>query len=259
MSLQLDARQQAMLAVMGVRLFGPQPGPQREDATVAVAGKPAAAKPVSPPSVQATPTPAARQAAPAPATAPAGVELLGWDALAQAVSACRACALCDGRRNAVFGSGDRQADWLVVADPPGENDDLQGEPFVGDEGKLLDNMLKAMGLDRRRNVYLANVLRCRPPGHRNPGPRELAQCEPFLRRQVELLQPKVILAMGRFAVPSLLGSAEPIGKLRGRVHEYLGVPVVVTYDPAYLLRNLADKARAWADLCLALEVMRERS
>ena len=117
-------------------------------------------------------------------------------------------------------------------------------------------MLKALGLDRHHNVYIANVLKCRPPGNRNPEPQEVAQCEPFLRRQVELLQPKIILAMGRFAVQSLLGSAEPIGKLRGRAHQYMGVPVVVTYHPAYLLRNLADKAKAWADLCLALEVMR---
>jgi DNA polymerase len=144
----------------------------------------------------------------------------------------------------------------VVGEAPGENEDLQGEPFVGQAGKLLDNMLKALGLDRQRKVYIANVLKCRPPGNRNPQPQEVAQCEPFLRRQVQLLQPKIILAMGRFAVQSLLGTDEPIGKLRGRRHEYMGVPVVVTYHPAYLLRSLPDKAKAWADLCLAQELMR---
>ena len=154
----------------------------------------------------------------------------------------------------MFGVGPQRADWMVIGEAPGENEDLQGEPFVGQAGKLLDNMLRAIGLDRRRNVYIANVLKCRPPGNRNPDPQEVAQCEPFLRRQVELVQPRIILAMGRFAVQSLLQSQEPVGKLRGRVHSYQGVPLVVTYHPAYLLRNLADKAKAWSDLCLALEV-----
>jgi DNA polymerase len=180
---------------------------------------------------------------------------MDWDALAQTVAACRGCGLCNGRRNAVFGVGDRRADWLIVGDPPGENEDLQGEPFAGQAGQLLDNMLKALGLSRERQVYVTNVLKCRPPGNRHPEPEEVARCEPFLRRQVELLQPRIILAMGRFAVQSLLQTTEPIGKLRGRPHSYNGVPVVVTYHPAYLLRNLPDKARAWADLCLALEVL----
>ena len=206
----------------------------------------------------------AREAASAPVPAPArvaradagAVELMEWDALAETVAACRACGLCEGRRNTVFGVGDRQADWLVVGEAPGENEDLQGEPFVGQAGKLLDNMLKSLGLNRQHKVYIANVLKCRPPGNRNPQPQEVAQCEPFLRRQVQLLQPKIILAMGRFAVQSLLGTEEPIGRLRGRRHEYMGVPVVVTYHPAYLLRTLPDKAKAWADLCLAQELMR---
>ena len=167
------------------------------------------------------------------------------------------CELCNGRRNTVFGSGDRQADWLIVGEAPNENEDLQAEPFVGQAGLLLDSMLKAVGLNRRQKVYIANVLRCRPPGNRNPQPHEVAQCEPFLRRQVELLQPRIILAMGRFAVQSLLQSSEPIGKLRGQVHRYNGVPVVVTFHPDYLLRNLADKGKAWADLCLALEVLEQ--
>jgi uracil-DNA glycosylase family 4 len=183
-----------------------------------------------------------------------GVELMEWDELAETVAACRACKLCATRRNTVFGVGDRQADWLIVGEAPGENEDIQGEPFVGQAGRLLDNMLKALGLSRREKVYIANVLKCRPPGNRNPEPEEVSQCEPFLRRQVQLLQPKIIVAMGRFAVQSLLGTTEAIGKLRGQRHSYAGVPVVVTYHPAYLLRSLPDKAKAWADLCLAREI-----
>jgi uracil-DNA glycosylase len=255
MSLDLDDRQRAMLAEMGIRLFEPIESAPAAVATVAApVARPARAEPA-----------VAREAPPAPvapalsriARADAGpIELMEWDALAEAVAACRACGLCEGRRNTVFGVGDRQADWLVVGEAPGENEDLQGEPFVGQAGKLLDNMLKSLGLNRQHKVYIANVLKCRPPGNRNPQPQEVAQCEPFLRRQVQLLQPKIILAMGRFAVQSLLGTDEPIGKLRGRRHEYMGVPVVVTYHPAYLLRTLPDKAKAWADLCLAQELMR---
>jgi uracil-DNA glycosylase family 4 len=144
---------------------------------------------------------------------------------------------------------------MVVGEAPGENEDLQGEPFVGQAGKLLDNMLRAIGVDREQGVFIANVLKCRPPGNRNPQPEEVAQCEPYLRRQVALVQPRIILAMGRFAVQTLLGTTEPIGRLRGRVHHYEGVPVIVTYHPAYLLRNLPDKAKAWADLCMAMELV----
>jgi len=185
-----------------------------------------------------------------------GVDAMDWEALARAVGECRACRLCEGRRNTVFGVGDLQAEWLVVGEAPGENEDRQGEPFVGQAGKLLDNMLGALGVGRQRNAYIANVLKCRPPGNRNPLPEEIAQCEPFLRRQVELLRPRIILAMGRFAIQTLLQTNEPVGRLRGRVYRYHDVPVVVTYHPAYLLRNLPDKAKAWADLCLARDVLR---
>ncbi|WP_460890926.1 uracil-DNA glycosylase, partial [Ramlibacter alkalitolerans] len=208
--------------------------------------------------------PAAAPQRPAPAVAEAplrqrmpGVAGMEWEALAEAVAGCRACRLCEGRTNTVFGVGDLHADWMVIGEAPGENEDLQGEPFVGQAGKLLDNMLAALGIRRGQGVYIANVLKCRPPGNRNPLPEEIAQCEPFLRRQVELVRPKIILAVGRFAVQTLLQTTEPIGKLRGRVHRYNGVPLVVTYHPAYLLRNLPDKAKAWADLCLAQQVMRE--
>jgi uracil-DNA glycosylase family 4 len=246
MSLQLDRRQLAMLDAIGIKLFQPAP---------ADPARPSVPPPPPPPPLLRAP-PALRPALP-PSTGRSEVELLEWDALAQAVGACRACKLCDGRTNTVFGVGDRNADWLLVGEAPGEHEDLQGEPFVGQAGKLLDNMLKALGLDRASKVYIANVLKCRPPANRNPQPDEVAQCEPFLRRQVQLLQPKIILAMGRFAVQTLLGTTEPIGKLRGRVHEYAGVPVVATYHPAYLLRNLPDKAKAWADLCFARELLRK--
>ena len=180
---------------------------------------------------------------------------MDWAALRGAVAGCQACKLCEGRTKTVFGVGDERADWLIVGEAPGEHEDLQGEPFVGQAGKLLDNMLKALGLDRQHKVFIANVLKCRPPGNRNPEPDEMAQCEPYLKRQVALLQPKIILAMGRFAVQALLQSSEPIGKLRGQVHQYQGVPLVVTYHPAYLLRNLPDKAKAWQDLLFALRTM----
>lgn len=187
-------------------------------------------------------------------TREAVIARLDWAALAQRVSGCTDCQLCNGRTQTVFGVGDRQAEWMLVGEAPGENEDLQGEPFVGQAGKLLDNMLSAVGLARGRNVFIANVLKCRPPGNRNPEPEEVAQCEPYLRRQIALIQPKLIVVLGRFAAQSLLRTTTPIGKLRGTVHSYEGIPVVVTYHPAYLLRTLSDKARAWEDLCLAREV-----
>ena len=198
--------------------------------------------------------------------APAGeVAGLDWETLAQAVAGCQACGLCKSRKNTVFGVGDRQARWLIVGEAPGENEDIQGEPFVGQAGVLLDNMLQALGLSRAgegaQAVYIANVLKCRPPGNRNPQPEEVLQCEPYLRRQVALLQPQVILALGRFAAQSLLQhsvpdvATMPLGRLRGQVHQYEGVPVVVSYHPAYLLRTPQDKAKAWADLCLARGLM----
>jgi uracil-DNA glycosylase family 4 len=255
-SLVLDERRRAMLEEMGIRVFAPDAPPAGMDGTPpqpsGQAQGEADARPAAP-VVQPRPVPAAE--APVPAgvvrARPGGVGAMDWEALAETVAACRACTLCEGRRNTVFGVGPRRADWMVIGEAPGEREDLQGEPFVGPSGKLLDNMLAALGLNRREHVYIANALKCRPPGNRNPQPAELAQCEPYLLRQVELVQPRIILAMGRFAVQALLRSDEPIGRLRGRVHAYNGVPLVVTYHPAYLLRNLPDKAKAWADLCLA--------
>lgn len=245
---------------------------------------------------------------------------MDWLQLQQAVVGCRACTLCASRKNTVFGVGAApaqptlapQADWLIVGEAPGEHEDIQGEPFVGQAGKLLDNMLRAMrgrsdaeaspvsevtasddhhsarsgavdavqdaqratsatshadvvnatltqGLSRHSNVFIANVLKCRPPANRNPSPEEMAMCQPYLHRQITLLRPKIIVAMGRFAVQTLLQSTDPIGKLRGRVHRVQigghSAPVVVTYHPAYLLRNLPDKAKAWQDLVLAMQTL----
>jgi len=258
MTLALDERRRGMLGEMGLLGLAAVPAARvGAPAAPAVAIQPATGR--QPPAVASAPAPQARVPAMAAATPPdRPIAMLPWDQLAQAVAACQRCRLCEGRHNTVFGMGDTQADWLIVGEAPGEQEDRQGEPFVGPAGKLLDNMLRALGLDRQRNVYIANVLKCRPPANRNPAPEEVAQCEPFLRRQVDLLQPRIILAMGRFAVQSLLGSSEPIGKLRGRPHQYLGVPVIVTYHPAYLLRNLPEKAKAWADLCLAADLMRSQ-
>ncbi|KVV40734.1 DNA polymerase [Burkholderia ubonensis] len=181
---------------------------------------------------------------------------LDWDALAARVADCTRCRLCEKRTNTVFGVGDREADWMLVGEAPGENEDKQGEPFVGQAGKLLDNMLQSLSLERGANVYIANVIKCRPPGNRNPEPDEVARCEPYLQRQVALVKPKLIVALGRFAAQTLLKTDASIASLRGRVHAYEGVPVIVTYHPAYLLRSLQDKSKAWADLCLARDTFR---
>lgn len=176
---------------------------------------------------------------------------MDWAQLGDAVSACTACELYKTRTQGVLGVGDEEAEWLVIGEAPGADEDAQGEPFVGQAGKLLDAMLDAIGLRRGENVYIANVLKSRPPGNRNPAPEEVAACMPYLERQIQLIQPKIILALGRFAVQSLLNTDEAIGKLRGRAHQYQGIPLIVTYHPAYLLRNLTDKEKAWEDLCLA--------
>ena len=179
------------------------------------------------------------------------VEQLDWPALAERVSHCTSCKLCEKRTQTVFGVGDPNADWMLIGEAPGETEDKQGEPFVGQAGKLLDNMLRSLGMQRGQDVYIANVIKCRPPNNRNPEPEEVARCEPYLQRQVALVQPKLIVAMGRFAAQSLLKTTASIASLRGRLHEYQNVPVIVTYHPAYLLRSLPDKAKAWSDLCMA--------
>ncbi len=196
-------------------------------------------------------------AAPAQASEGAHGEALGWSELKSRVAACTACDLHRTRTRTVFGVGDENADWLLVGEAPGADEDAQGEPFVGQAGKLLDNMLQSIGLKRGENVYIANVLKCRPPGNRNPLPEEVAKCEPYLRRQVELIRPKLIVSLGKFAAQTLLGQDATIASLRGSVHAYQGIPLIVTYHPAYLLRTLPDKAKAWEDLCLAKQTMQD--
>ena len=234
-----------------VRSPAPTPAPARATTAIAVAA----------------PARADALADPALVERAATIATLAWGPLQDAVASCTACGLCESRKQTVFGVGHAQADWMIVGEAPGEQEDLQGEPFVGMAGQLLDQMLRAVGQSRRadsgegreddqagdpsKRVFIANTLKCRPPRNRNPEPDELARCEPFLKRQVALVQPKLILVMGRFAVKQLLKSDEAIGKLRGRVHRYEGIPVIVTYHPAYLLRNMPDKAKAWEDLCLA--------
>lgn len=181
---------------------------------------------------------------------------MNWAELKQAVAACQACSLAKTRTQTVFGVGDENADWLFVGEAPGAEEDRRGEPFVGAAGQLLDNMLAAIKLKRGDNVYIANVLKCRPPQNRDPHGEEVVQCDPFLKRQVELIQPRLIVAMGRFAAQSVLNTDAAISSLRGKLHDYNGVPVIVTYHPAYLLRNMPDKAKAWEDLCFARATMR---
>jgi uracil-DNA glycosylase len=181
-----------------------------------------------------------------------------WESLQREVEACTACPLHGARTQTVFGVGDREAGWMVIGEAPGEQEDLQGEPFVGRAGLLLNEMLRAIGL-KREQVYIANILKCRPPKNRDPQADEAAACETYLRRQLALLRPKVILAVGRIAAQNLLKSTTPIGKLRGVVHDYQGTPLVVTYHPAYLLRSPLEKRRAWDDLRLAQTTYRQNS
>lgn len=173
---------------------------------------------------------------------------MDWLHLEQTVAACQLCQLGQTRTQTVFGSGTQQAELMIIGEAPGEQEDKTGQPFVGPAGKLLDNMLLAIGLTRAQHVYIANVLKCRPPGNRDPNPNEIAHCSAYLRRQVALIQPKVILLLGRFSAQTLLETTITIGKLRGQIHHYQDVPAVVTYHPAYLLRSPAEKAKTWEDL-----------
>lgn len=221
-----DPRQQAYLKAMGIEIW------VRRDAVTELA----AVTPdtvVSPEEAE----PAAR---------------LGWTELAQQVANCQLCELHATRKQAVFGVGNQQADWLIIGEAPGAEEDRQGEPFVGRAGQLLNAMLKAIGLAREQ-VYIANILKCRPPNNRDPLPEEAARCSPYLQRQIELIQPRLILALGRIAAQRLLQTNTSLARLRGQVHtlEATGTPVVVTYHPAYLLRSPAEKSKAWQDLQFA--------
>jgi len=200
----------------------------------------------------------ARAAAPDPPPPP-GETAARWEALRSEVLKCTRCALHTTRTQGVFGVGPSRADWLVIGEAPGAEEDRRGEPFVGAAGQLLDAMLRAIGLDRRTNVYIANVLKSRPPGNRDPKPEEVAACLPYLVRQIALLQPKIMLAVGRIAAQNLLATGVPLGRLRGQVHRFgeLNTPLVVTYHPAYLLRTPADKRKAWEDLKFARSVYQQ--
>jgi uracil-DNA glycosylase len=200
----------------------------------------------------ATGAPAAEPGAPAPAGLAAD---LGWAELRAAVAACMRCPLSATRTQKVFGVGSIAAKWLIVGEAPGAEEDRQGEPFVGRAGQLLNAMLRAIGLQREQ-VFIANVLKCRPPGNRDPAPLEAAQCLPYLERQIALLQPRIMLAVGRISAQNLLKTDVPLGRLRGQLHHFGAsrVPLVVTYHPAYLLRAPAEKRKAWEDLQFAREV-----
>jgi len=200
-------------------------------------------------------------AAPLTGSAPAAdrvaqIHAMDWAQLKSSVSACTACVLHESRKQAVPGVGDEKAEWLFVGEGPGAEEDERGEPFVGQAGKLLDNMLAAIALKRGNNVYIANVVKCRPPGNRTPEPAEAHACEPYLARQIELIRPRLIVALGKVAAQNLLGIEATLASLRGRIHQYGSTPLIVTYHPAYLLRNLVDKSKAWEDLCLAIDTMK---
>ena len=220
---------------------------------------PAGAAALAPPQHPAPAAPADFSAA-APAVSAAPAELAAqWRALREEVLGCTRCPLHATRTQGVFGVGPTRSDWLVIGEAPGAEEDRRGEPFVGAAGQLLDAMLRAIGLDRRSNVYIANVLKSRPPDNRDPKPQEVAACLPYLERQIALLQPKIMLAVGRIAAQNLLATDTALGRLRGRVH-YFGernTPLVVTYHPAYLLRTPADKRKAWEDLKFARSVYQQ--
>ena len=229
------SRREQYLRALGIELWLPRGAPDAaRPATEATAPQPAAA--------------------PAIDAAAAGEE---WRALRAEVAGCTRCALAATRTQGVLGVGPERADWLVIGEAPGAEEDRRGEPFVGAAGQLLDAMLKAIGLDRRSNVYIANILKSRPPGNRDPKPEEVAACLPYLRRQIALVQPKIMLAVGRIAAQNLLGTEAPLGRLRGQVHRFGDTPLVVTYHPAYLLRTPADKRKAWEDLKFARSVYQQ--
>lgn len=219
----------------------------------AVVGTPAR---VSVPTEDATASAARAPEPAAPATQPeAGT--LDWHALRATVRDCRRCRLGESRRQAVFGVGSERGPWMFVGEGPGADEDAQGEPFVGQAGRLLDSMLAALRLSRERDAYIANVVKCRPPGNRTPAPDEAAACAAYLDRQIALVQPRLIVALGKSAALRLTGAEASLASQRGRRYAYQGVPLVVTYHPAYLLRNLTDKSKAWEDLLFARRVFDE--
>jgi DNA polymerase len=227
----------------GTRPTPPAEAPARTAAAPAEAGK------------ERAPHGGAAAAAAADTDRSARISALDWEALEADIRGCTACRLCEQRRQAVPGAGDRQADWMLVGEGPGAEEDRRGEPFVGPAGRLLDAMLAAIGLKRGEGVYIANAVKCRPPFNRTPEPDEIAACLPYLERQIALVRPRLLVALGRPAAQALLGTDIRINAARGKLFSRGGIPVVVTYHPAYLLRNPTDKAKAWQDLCFARRVM----
>lgn len=187
-----------------------------------------------------------------------GVDNLDWDTLRETVSACTGCGLHRGRTQTVFGVGNPDADWMFIGEAPGAEEDRRGEPFVGRSGQLLDQMLAAIG-QSRATVFIANIIKCRPPNNRNPNPEEASACRGYLERQIEIVNPRIIVAVGKVAAQNLLGTDSPVGRLRGKRHSFGNVPLVVTYHPAYLLRSPSQKRKSWDDLCFARGVVREMS
>jgi DNA polymerase len=264
---QLDARQRAMLKAMGITVWAPTPEKVpastagESPSPVAMTPAPAVAPAARPPRVAtvAPPAPAPVAATPVlqrPAIDSAALASLDAEALAQTIAQCQACALCEGRRHAVAGGGHLPADWMVVGDALSDAEDEQGQVFVGDEGLLLDNMLRAVGRSRHEAgpnaAYVTTALKCRPLIGQKPTDADIAQCANYLKRQVALVQPRVIVLMGSLATQAVLGSTEPLGRLRGQVHRFEGVPVIVTYPLRNLMVMPQNKAKAWDDLCLAL-------
>jgi len=247
----LDARRRTMLAHMDVDVWVARAPAVATPAQASAAGAPHFAAPPPRDTAPVAPPPVAMVRPPA-----SDVATLDWDALAARVATCQACELAAGRTQTVFGVGRRDADWLIIGEAPGAEEDRRGEPFVGRAGQLLNAMLAALGLAREA-VYIANILKCRPPQNRDPRPAEVVACERYLARQIELLNPRLILAVGRIAAQNLLKVETPIGRLRGTVHRYgeTAIPVVVTYHPAYLLRSPGEKAKAWSDLCFAARTL----
>ncbi|WP_265942587.1 uracil-DNA glycosylase [Dechloromonas sp. A34] len=259
----MSLSREQMLVEMGISPIwvlreNEQPAAESVTAPLAVAatGQPELAPPLLQPTA-AQPAPPIAPAAPLGASGMADIDTLDWPELARRVATCQACPLCQQRKQAVLGVGDLHPDWLFIGEGPGADEDAQGEPFVGQAGKLLDNMLGALDIARGNKVYIGNAVKCRPPGNRTPEAAELAACRPYLERQIALLKPKIIVLLGKVAVHSVLHDDKSLASLRGKRFEYAGIPVVVTYHPAYLLRNLPDKAKAWEDLLFARRVLRE--
>ncbi len=250
-----DALRKQYLAAMGITTWERRAGVSGGSAATSASATAVVAVPVSapplPPSIATSATPPLARGV---VDAEVDIGGMDWDTLAQTVSGCTRCDLHQTRTQTVFGVGPRNTQWLFVGEAPGAEEDRQGEPFVGPAGQLLNAMLFALGL-KRGEVYIANVLKCRPPNNRDPLPQEVTCCEPFLLRQIELLQPRVIVALGRHAAHSLLKSDLPLGKLRVHQHAYHGIPLVATYHPAYLLRTPSDKRKAWEDLCRARAIV----